>query len=426
MRDNTIKNKEDNTLLYYLLLAYTIIFYSQLGGRIPALEAFRIELVIGGLILCLILFKVITGSIKLLNYSLNYAALLFLAACLLTIPFSWYKSYSIDIFIRLLKFFAIYVMILFGVRTEKQLKGFIWVYILCIAFIFCESFFYAIQGLHIRYNSGAMRLFGPPGLYGHPNSLGGVTAASLPFFYFMIRSKKSLTIKIFLIALILIALRVVMYTNSRTAFVGVISFFVLVWLFSRKKILSAIIISIVCLSIWQFTPDEAKERLFSLKEAPSYIQGEIEGGDAMSNRMELIKIAIDIFREYPLTGVGIGNFIGYAGTHYNMWLVTHNLYTQILSETGIIGAIAFILLIIYIFRNLRESERTIKTNNISNTFLINMTVATYAFLILRLFIGLFGDDLYENYWWISGGLSVVILKLVRETSENLQLSKNIC
>ena len=132
------------------------------------------------------------------------------------------------------KFATIYLFILSAIDDEQKLKGFIWIYTLVVCFIFCEAFSNGIRGINIRYNSGAMRLFGPPGYFGHPNGLGGLTAASLPFLYYLIAYYKPLKIRICLIGLMLIALRVIMYTNSRTAFVGTVTFFMLIRIYSKK------------------------------------------------------------------------------------------------------------------------------------------------------------------------------------------------
>jgi O-antigen ligase len=413
MHSQVLPHKDKNKFLYYCLLAYTIIFYSQIGGRIPVLGTIRIELLVGSIILILIFLKVNKGTIKIKKNRVSLAATFFLVACFITIPFAYYKTYSFEIFIRLLKFFAIYLMIIFGIQSEKQLKGFIWIYILMIAFIFTESFFYAIQGLHIRYNSGAMRLFGPPGLFGHPNSLGGVTAANLPFLYFLFNYEKSRIRKLLLFALMVIAIRVIMYTNSRTAFIGFISFIPLVWLFSKNKLVVTIVILLSCMLLWQFAPPETKQRFLTLKKTEQYISGQGDNKDAMGYRLLLLKNSFNLFLEFPITGVGIGNFISISGWRYNIWLPTHNLYTQALSETGIVGSLSFMLLIIFIIKNLNEAKKIIYQKKLHETFSSSMLTSVKIFLILRLVVGLFGDDLYDNYWWIAGGLSVVILNIVK-------------
>lgn len=406
--------KEKNSIIHYLSLAYVIIFYSQIGERIPALGVIRIELIIGLLIILLIFFKIFKGEVRFKKNQTNTAALLFLGACLITVPFAYYMGNSVEIFIRLIKFFCIYLMIIFGISTEKDLKRFIWIYVLMISFVFTESFFYAIQGLHIRWNSGAMRLFGPPGLFGHPNSLGGVTVASLPFFFFLARAEKSWIVKILLLTLTLTAIRVIMYTNSRTAFIGLIGFGIIFWLFSKRKLPILVLTLVSGFLLWQIAPPETLERFLSLGRAGEYIANHSVGQDAMGNRLNLLVNSFTVFLENPITGVGVGNFIIINGSRFNMWLPTHNLYTQVLCETGLIGFICFAVLIVLIFRNLHQASRLIYEVGLEGSLIHNILLAVKVFLILRLLVGLFGDDLYDNYWWIAGGLSVVVLDLLKQ------------
>ncbi len=44
-------------------------------------------------------------------------------------------------------------------------------------------------------------------------------------------------------------------------------------------------------------------------------------------------------------------------------------------------------------------------------FLTSMVSAVTSFLIIRIVVSFFGLELYDNYWWIAGGLSFVMLKI---------------
>jgi len=422
----TVKTENNiNNFFYYGLLAYTVIFFSQIGGRIPILGAVRVELLSGSFLLFCIFYKIFNREFEVETNPVNKAAFFFLSACFITIPFAYYKSYSIEIFIRLLKFFAIYIMIVAGIQSEKQLKGFIWIYVLVVAYIFTDAFSYAIRGMHIRYNSGAMRLFGF-GIFAHPNGLGGLIAGSLPFFYYLMKSQRAWLKKSFLVVLILIGLRTIMYTNSRTAFVGVVAFGLCLFLFSKKKLRMIAFIIISGILVWHFAPSETKERFLSLKEANRYVQGTDDGSDAMGNRIQLIKNSFKIFLRYPITGAGVGNFFTINGHENDMWLPAHNQYLQMLSETGIIGSFAFIFLIVAISRNLNESFRIIYEKKMEDSFLHYLTISVSVFLLLRLVIGLFGDELYDNCWWIAGGLSLVIVRILSNYDDRISDNSIVC
>ena len=65
---------------------------------------------------------------------------------------------------------------------------------------------------------------------------------------------------------------------------------------------------------------------------------------ALEVRLGLAQNGIRIFKDFPLFGVGIGNVPRAVRVTPDMFLhgVTHNFFTQILAETGFVGAMAFL------------------------------------------------------------------------------------
>ena len=78
--------------------------------------------------------------------------------------------------------------------------------------------------------------------------------------------------------------------------------------------------------------------------ANSYIEMQY-GGDIYSGRQELYDMALKVFRENPLLGIGVGRFREYTGSLTQV----HNTYLQVLCEQGIIGFVMFIIPILYCF-----------------------------------------------------------------------------
>ena len=69
------------------------------------------------------------------------------------------------------------------------------------------------------------------------------------------------------------------------------------------------------------------------------IETSINEGDA---REKLASNAIDVFASHPFTGVGPGQFYLYS---YNHTSFSHNSFTEIAANMGIIGLILFLLLL---------------------------------------------------------------------------------
>lgn len=73
---------------------------------------------------------------------------------------------------------------------------------------------------------------------------------------------------------------------------------------------------------------------------------------SFSRRSQLTKIAWQMFKDHPLTGVGLNNFTvamdryGYIPATTRFLQPVHNIYLLILSETGLIGTTGFLYLLL--------------------------------------------------------------------------------
>ncbi len=432
IQSETTVNRSDMSegkYAYYGLILYTIMFYSQIASRFPFLSPLRPELLVGSVLVIYAIYRMASGKTDISENNLNIWAFLFITFALITLPFAFVKTRALETFIRLIKFFAIYLMILTAVDNEKKLKGFFYTYLGMITLLFIEPFLLSLVGKGFIWNNGMWRLAGVTHYFGHPNQLGGITAANLPFFFYLLVHHKSKKIKFLCIVLLLAALRVIMLTQSRTAFVGVLTFGFFIWLFSNKKIMSIIIVFIAGIIIWQFTPQETKERFLSLANAEAVITGEMghEEAGSMYSRWVLIQKGFKAFSENPILGLGLNCYISYNGHKYNDWMPPHNTFIQLLSEMGIIGTLIFIMVLVITYKNLILSKKIIKNLNPEDSnFLKMLASALMVYILVRSMVSMFGQDLYANYWWLSGGLSVVTLRmaLLKSQSEEDIKAKN--
>ena len=73
-------------------------------------------------------------------------------------------------------------------------------------------------------------------------------------------------------------------------------------------------------------------------------RGVLEG----SGRLGLVDVAVDMFKNNPLIGVGFGG--------YNLWgnydAYPHNIILEILAEMGIVGLLFIVLSVLYYFRQI--------------------------------------------------------------------------
>jgi len=419
--------------LFYGLLFYTIIYYSQLGSRIPALGKIRIEFLIGTLILLAaipIFLKKITHNEE--EKSILYPIYFFFGAAVISIPTTVAGYHTIDALIYLLKSFAIFIMIYAGVNTEKKLKTFIYVLLIMSGVIIVEPFFLSLSGGGRQYyGSGLIRIEAVTGLFNHPNALGGFSAGILPLTYFLFRYEKSWIKKFVLVAFGLLTLKVITLTESRSAFVGAMSFIFFIWIISKKKVLVAIALSIALLVGWSSLDTTTKDRYLSILDSPKVVRGEEirnEAGEkisrgSMAARWEIITDGIELFLQRPITGFGIGGYQIAREERLGRWQVSHNAYTQCLAELGIVGFIFWCLILINAFKLLGKTrKKIIEHEQIDDLrFIYLMTYAFHGYLFVHFTLSMFGHNPYQNYWWIPAAISLTLIKLLKEKEQVKEL-----
>ncbi len=107
--------------------------------------------------------------------------------------------------------------------------------------------------------------------------------------------------------------------------------------------------------------------------------------------------AVDMYKDYPLTGVGLGNFSNHLSTYMadvleahpvdflknsaTFHLHTHNDYLEILSETGILGFIALSVFCLILFSRCKiflnrseDEEKDMNHNKLHKLALVSLTV----------------------------------------------------
>lgn len=125
------------------------------------------------------------------------------------------------------------------------------------------------------------------------------------------------------------------------------------------------------------------------------------GEDITSNRIVLYEHAIQLFKEFPLLGIGWENFrdtlIGNVTVHTKMQV--HNIYLQLLAETGLVGATIILLpFIVTLIITLKISKRLLL--NAKNNF-IDWKIGVLFSLYIQIFFllyGFTGNPLYDNFY----------------------------
>jgi O-antigen ligase len=178
-----------------------------------------------------------------------------------------------------------------------------------------------------------------------------------------------------------------------------------------KLLALAVPIALIALS---FLPAEYIGRFESIFNAE-----EAEGG-SLEARIQILKDAIAVFLNHPW-GVGVAAFPSVRMEMFGRLQDTHNLYLELLTNLGILGIIAFGYFVTVIIRTNRRIEASLSalppSSDDSYRFLVALARAVVAFVVARLFLGLFGMDTYEIYWWFAAGITMSLWRITEETCQ---------
>ena len=208
----------------------------------------------------------------------------------------------------------------------------------------------------------------------------------LPVLIYLIYNEKK-RLRFFLFNLLLVSsLLSILVLFSRGAIIGLILLIIISLLYylvkeKRKVVIQTIFVSLsVCLSYLTYnflneknTFDLIEERFSSV--APSSDQ-------SVSQRFTFYKIALEDIKNYPLTGIGIGNWkllsiqrANEALGGYMVPYVVHNDFLEIAAESGILSLLSYLFFIFFPFIILLKRAINLQNNNLY--FLVLTCLSVY-------------------------------------------------
>ena len=404
------------TYPYFGLLVYSVFFLIRPQEFVGILMEvpFPVERSFALLLLTIMIANLIIrdrSKVKITN--VDYGLIVFVAITLLTVPFSIWVGNAWTAWMKLFRLFVVYVLITQIVGTKSQLKFFVLFIILSSAFHASAAVINYHRGI-FDYRMGIQRAVGLDESYGAPNSLAATMVYTLPLVYYTFNKYRSLLLRLLLIGLTGVMFWCIIVTGSRTGMAGVLFLSILIIWRSRHRVVSLAAVFALVILAWSVMPDQYRERFKSTADLES------NTGAAQSARGRVIGLinGLLMVTDRPLLGYGIGNFGIATGMVYDEgWHQAHNLYGQMLGEIGMLGTLAFIIWIYYLFRNLRFLSTVYTAGPKPDKYMAGLTLAMKLQLYCLFFMGLGGHNLYRFNWFVISALTVVMLKIYsRESS----------
>lgn len=310
-----------------------------------------------------------------------------------------------------LKLLVLYFVIILTVRDEKDFRTLITAFIAITGIYVGKSMWeFFVHGRHF-YRMGIVRLVGIDQTYNDPNSFAATVVYSLPFAWALWKTDWSIWVRRAMVGYGAMSVVAIMFTGSRSGMVSFLLFLALVFLRGNKKVIASVAMLISLLLIWQIVPNEYRLRYLTIfddsinQSATESAQGRVDG----------LKNGLKLFSARPITGWGASNFpfaVETIGVYNRMH--SHNLYGQLAADLGLLGIIPFFGVCWRIYRTSRNiyKYKTSSSVGISRfggrpDFIPAISIACLNILILLLFEGLFGHNLYRYTWLIIGAILVL-------------------
>jgi len=310
-----------------------------------------------------------------------------------------------------------------------------------------------------------------------PNALGAFTILLFPVYIGLLIYFKRYYLRLLIFISFLLYLILLFLSGSRSAFIGIvlaiIIFFIIFiirgfrhikgrWAFYSRwiKVVLILIPIIILLSFTLFSlylidnPDSPtmkisliRRTIDTFKTGIYYIReiGILEGLKSVSNyRYIFWGQSVEMFKDYPLTGVGQGSYIlqlpnyltinrtGYLSDGKLVADFTGNYYLQVLSELGLPG-IVVILFIIYLLVskviNYFKVKKYLREFENSDWLLIALFISFVSMLVGQFFGPHTNFDEVQFTFWLIIGLMIAYIKVkqvkFQENLKPLQICRRI-
>lgn len=246
-----------------------------------------------------------------------------------------------------IKAVAIFIVLINVVRTRKRLMGIMWLSLgigIYLSFQTMQLYMagkFAIEGYRVEVSE-------VQGIFGNPNEMALHFVMMIPLLITLGLASKSFAFRAiyFCSAVLFVSANVV--TFSRGGFLGLLAAsLVLAWKLGRRNRLNvSIAFAAIAGTVIVAAPGNYGLRILSI-----FIPALDPVGSADARRETLITSLIVTARN-PW-GIGIGNSSMFGSHNHE----THNAYTQVSSELGLLGLAAYLVFIISPFKKLSAIER---------------------------------------------------------------------
>jgi O-antigen ligase len=403
--------------MIWLLGGYMWLFVHRPFEVWPVLGAMQIERVY--MIVMLVVWLVSPGKGWVAN-RIHYALAAFTAVLAASWLLSPYMDQPIctDTIENYFKVAVFYVLVITTVRDERGLRLLVLLFLGAVGLYMAHSMLEFVNGRY-QWRMGIRRMIGVDQTYNDPNAFASSLLYSLPLTLPFWASRPTMGQRVLLVGYTLCVCACVALTGSRAGFVGLCAFAMLALLVTvKRKALVVVLggfvgvagVGVAAVAL----PAELQNRYLTLID-PSY--GPKNAAESASGRMAGLLAGIEAWEKSPLLGHGPRAFDFATGRMGG----AHNLYGQVLSEMGVLGALTLAALVLCFILNWLEVRQFYHCQpERPRDFPFHVSRAVGLILVLLLLLGWSGHSLYRYNWqWFAAFQAVAVHCVRRKNRESV-------
>jgi putative inorganic carbon (hco3(-)) transporter len=404
--------KRGHALSYAGLFVFTIVLYFrpyELFSALSSLTSLAFWVAVPTLLVFSLSQLSLEGNLTARPREVNLALLLVLAA-LISMPLALNPAEAWETFNKeFIKAILMFIVIVNVVRTERRLKGMLLLALAvsCLVSINALNDYrsgrFAFEGYRITGSIG--------GMLGNPNDMALHLVTILPIAVALVLTTRNYFAKVvygFCLVLMVIAIVV---TYSRGGFIGLVCVAgVLAWKFGRRHRLAVLLLAIVSIGLFiSFVPGNYMTRIASIFDST------LDPNGSSTARSELFKRSVVIAIANPLFGIGMGNFHIVSIRE----AVTHNSFTQVAAEMGMLASVIYTMFIVAPLNRLRRIERETSSKGRTSRFYY-LAIGLQVSLVGYLVGSFFASVAYLFYVYYLVGYAVCLRRIYEAELRTLE------
>jgi len=329
------------------LLTYLWFDFMRPHDSWVVLRAYRPMLVLGAVTTAAALWQ---QRRQLLDRWLRLLPLLVLAAAVaLNAVHSSDPATSAGVLLQVLKMLALVWLMSVLVTTDARFQATLWVIALSLLVLAVGAVVQGVEHGLLHEFQTALVIEGPSGNhdgeFGDNNFLARVLVLSVPLWWALASRVGPVWVRVVAAAGFVTTVAGIVFTFSRGGFVALIAVVVVVSCFYRPWWRAFVIPPLFIALLLVLAPRPYLDRVLTITRPMQ--EGSVQG------RLEIWKGSLDIARKDPVLGQGAGTLrVGAAGRP------SHNVFIEVLAETGMVGMAAYIWMLLATFRALHRVRRS--------------------------------------------------------------------